>query len=92
MAKTWIIRTPKNTTKLLKRLDSSAKKRYDSLLADFENCEDPSKLGNLEIIKGVKVYVARLNISYRVIYYVIRPDKTIVILAIGDHKEVFGKD
>ncbi|MGD9533428.1 MAG: type II toxin-antitoxin system RelE/ParE family toxin [Candidatus Nitrosocosmicus sp.] len=90
--KKWIVKQPKPITKILKRLGSVERSRYLQLLEDFRDSDDPAKFGKLEIIKGVKVYVARLNISYRVVYYIIHPDKTIVILAVGDHKEVGLKE
>lgn len=92
MAKTWIIKEPDNINKILSRLGAIERKRYDDLLAEFEKCEDPRKLGKLYIIKGKRVFAARLNKSYRIIYFVIRPDNTIIILAVGDHKETGLKE
>lgn len=92
MAKNWIIKEPPNINKILRRLGSIERKRYDFLLDDFENCEDPTKLGVIEKFKGVKLYVSRLNDSYRVKYIVNRKERFVIILSIGDHKEVGLKE
>ena len=88
MAK-WIIREPRNIKKIIKRLGSPEKKRYISLLEDFRNSEDPAKFAQeTEMLGSTKIFIARLNNSYRTKYTILRADNIIIILSVGDHKEV----
>jgi mRNA-degrading endonuclease RelE of RelBE toxin-antitoxin system len=55
--------------------------------------EDPTFAATFK--KGTKyghVYVTELSSSYRLAYTVNYNTKTIEIVRVGDHKEVYGKD
>lgn len=92
MDKQWIIREPKNIKKILSRLGKPEKKRYFELIKDFKY-RHPKSLAQEEIsYKGVKVYIARLNDSYRVKYTLDPEENVIAILSIGKHSDVGLKE
>lgn len=92
MATKWQVRWVQTIKKSLKHLGLNQAKQFYRLIDHFENCEDPAKLGTIEFLKGSKIYVARLNDSFRVVYTFDRVKKIVIILAVGKHGQVGSKE
>ncbi len=75
-----------------KKLSSQLQKQTEDAILALVKSESPAELGVTK--KGkYKGYLAyELNQSYRLIYKVINPQKIILLIVVGDHKSVYGKD
>jgi hypothetical protein len=74
------------------RLGKPEKRKYFELIKDFRD-RDPKSLAQEELnFKGVKLYIARLNDSYRVKYTLYPEENIIAILSIGRHRNVGLKE
>ena len=74
--------------KQYRNLDSFVKKLVERALTDILNSDSPYELGEFKKHSNTCTY--RLNKSNRLMYKVY-PDR-IVLLAVGDHKAVYGSD
>lgn len=88
----WDVEEPENFEKEFKRLGSDVKKAYLARVSDLVHSKDPRALGVLKVTKYGPAYVIRLNDSFRLVYTVDFPNHVILIVKIGDHKQVYGKD
>ena len=89
----WKIQATKGFSKYLKSLSAEELKRFKELVKSLENTQDPKTLGEL---KGNKKYgrcfVADVSSSCRLAYRINVSERTILLVRVGDHKEVYGKD
>jgi addiction module RelE/StbE family toxin len=76
----------------VKKLGPEEVQRFDKAIKDLTLSEEPTKMGRPK--KGVwhGYYSYDLGRSHRLIYRVFPKEKIIQIAAIGDHKQVYGKD
>ncbi len=75
-----------------KKLSSQLQKQTDDAILTLAKSESPRDLGipKKGKFKGYLAY--ELGRSYRLIYKVINPQKIILLIVVGDHKTVYGKD
>lgn len=74
--------------KQYRKLDLSVKRLVERALTDMLDSDSPHELGEFKRHSNTCTY--RLNKSNRLMYKVY-PDR-IVLLAVGDHKAVYGSD
>jgi mRNA-degrading endonuclease RelE of RelBE toxin-antitoxin system len=85
----WSIDVPEG---LESKLDRTVLKSYLSQIQLMIRSEDPRKYGKWKQTKYGPAFVSELNKSYRMAYMVYFNTKTIRIIRVGDHKQVYGKD
>lgn len=61
-------------------------------LESLQVARDPGRLGDIKLGPLNGVYGTRLSRSVRLLYLVDHAAQVIRLLAIGDHKEVYGRD
>ena len=87
----WKISKPDNfERKQVRLLPKSAARKLQSVMVDMLHSNDPRQFGIWKDTKHGPAYVADLNDSYRLAYRI--DNDTIIIIKVGDHKEVYGKD
>jgi addiction module RelE/StbE family toxin len=59
---------------------------------ELSNSDDPGKLGLPKKGRWSGYYAYDLGRSHRLIYKVLYKEKIILIVAVGDHRQVYGKD
>jgi mRNA-degrading endonuclease RelE of RelBE toxin-antitoxin system len=89
----WGIDETEHIAKQFKKLGSVEKKRYCEEVSRLSLSEDPTT--GAEFVptrRHLKCWVLRLTKSYRLAYRVDHANKTIQLVSVGDHKEIYGKD
>jgi mRNA-degrading endonuclease RelE of RelBE toxin-antitoxin system len=90
----WKVDEPESVLKRYKKLGSTEKKQYKETVKSLMLSENPTR--NAEFVptrKHGRCWVLRLTGSYRLAYRVYwPPNKIIQLIAVGDHKEILGKD
>jgi len=88
----WQIERTRLFATSYRKLSSELQKKTDDAILTLAKSESPTDLGILK--KGkFKGYLAyELGRSYRLIYKVINQQKIILLIVVGDHKSVYGKD
>jgi mRNA-degrading endonuclease RelE of RelBE toxin-antitoxin system len=84
----WQIDVPDNVSRQYKKLGPIEQKHYRSAIKDLGLARDPRRVGKYE---DNGCYSYRLTKSSRLIYRVFRGERVIQLVAVGDHKEVYGK-
>ncbi len=89
----WHIDEPEHVSKQFRKLGSAEKKQYRETVRNLASEEHPNNFGEfVPTKKHGKCWVTRITNSYRLAYRVYQDTKIIQIVAVGDHKEIFGKD
>ena len=90
----WIIRSNPALEKKLKRLKSNAVlvKACRKVVDRLSESEDPTRLGKRLHGRYADHYECRLPGSYRLVYGVDWAAHRVVLVNVGDHKELFGRD
>ncbi len=65
---------------------------YRQAIINLGNSEDPTTLGERKHGRFKYCYSFKLTKSYRLLYRVFIEEKIIQLIALGDHKELFGHD
>lgn len=92
MSAKWQIRETDEVLRQFKKLGDQQKKQYREAVKTLANSDDPRKLGTFKRGKKYVAYYYELGRSFRLIYQVINEEMVILLLDVGDHKEVYGKD
>ncbi len=92
MSSKWQVRETDQVARQFKKLDDQQKKRYREAVKTLANSDDPRTLGTFKRGKRYAAYYYELDRSFRLVYQVINEEMIILLLAVGDHKEVYGKD
>lgn len=72
--------------------DHNVLKALDELLNTLQVAPDPRRLGDRKFGRLEGVYGAKLSKSVRLLYVVDYDARQIKLLAIGNHKETYGRD
>ncbi len=89
----WSIQTPDGFERILKkRLGPEEINRYRKAILELSNSDDPGKIGRPKKGPWSGYHVYGLGRSHRLIYKVLYKEKIVMIVAVGDHKQVYGKD
>jgi mRNA-degrading endonuclease RelE of RelBE toxin-antitoxin system len=89
----WDVLYPDSWKKRVKALPHHTQKKLLSFMKKIILERDPTLAATFK--KGTKyghVYVVRLSDSHRLAYTVNYNTKTITIMRVGNHKQVYGKD
>ena len=92
MSAKWQIRETAQVLRQFKRLGDQQKKRYREAVKTLASSDDPRKLGTFKRGKKYSAYYYELGRSLRLVYQVINEEMVIMLLDVGDHKVVYGKD
>ncbi len=65
---------------------------YKQAIIDLTDAVDPTTLGERKHGRFKFCYSYNLTKSYRLLYRVFFEEKIIQLIALGDHKELFGRD
>jgi mRNA-degrading endonuclease RelE of RelBE toxin-antitoxin system len=84
----WQIDEPDHVFRQYKKLGPTEQKHYHNAMKDLGLAKDPRRVGKYE---DNGCYSYRLTKSSRLIYRVFVREKAIQLVAVGDHKEVYGK-
>jgi addiction module RelE/StbE family toxin len=88
----WQIRETDQVLRQFKKLGDQQRKRYREAIKTLASSDDPRKLGTFKRGKKYAAYYYELGRSFRIVYQVINEEMIILLLDVGDHKEVYGKD
>lgn len=91
----WTIQSADSSIdKKLKKLRSNKEliQNYKQAILDLTNSDDPTILGERKHGRFKYCYSYNLTKSYRLLYRVFFKENIIQLIAIGDHKELFGRD
>jgi mRNA-degrading endonuclease RelE of RelBE toxin-antitoxin system len=89
----WQIRRVEDFSKYLKKLGSDELNLFKQHVKDLTEENDPTRLGEfVPTRRHGRCWILRLNKSYRLAYRVDFNNNIILLVAVGDHKEIFGKD
>lgn len=92
MSAKWQIRETDQVLRQFKKLGEKQKKQYREAIKTLASSDDPRKLGTFKRGKKYSAYYYELGRSFRLVYQVINDEMVILLLDVGDHKEVYGKD
>ncbi|MGI0014904.1 MAG: type II toxin-antitoxin system RelE family toxin [Nitrososphaera sp.] len=92
MAARWQIRETDQVLRQFKKLGDLQKKQYREAIKTLASSGDPRKLGTFKRGKKYSAYYYELGRSFRLVYLVINEEMLILLLDLGDHKQVYGKD
>jgi mRNA-degrading endonuclease RelE of RelBE toxin-antitoxin system len=89
----WQIDESEDVVKQFKKLGSFEKTKYREIVRQLASDEHPRRFGEfVPTKKHGKCWTTRLTKSCRLAYRVYEDIKTIQLVYVGDHKEVYGKD
>ncbi len=88
----WTIQANPDFYRQLKKLGPEELRRFDQAVNDLTLSEDPGKIGLPKKGHWSGYYAYNLGRSHRLIYKVLYKEKIVLIVAVGDHKQVYGKD
>ncbi len=88
----WFIERTKLFQNSYKKLSSELQKKTDNAIITLAKSEYPTKVGIPKKGKYKGYFAYEINRSYRLIYKVINPQQIILLVVVGDHKSVYGKD
>lgn len=86
------IRETDQVLRQFKKLGDQQKKRYRKAIRTLAGSDDPRRLGTFKRGKKYAAYYYELGKSFRLVYQIINEEMVILLLDVGDHKEVYGKD
>jgi mRNA-degrading endonuclease RelE of RelBE toxin-antitoxin system len=87
----WQIRETDQVLRQFKKLGERQRKQYREAVETLASSDDPRKLGTFKRGKKYAAYYYELDRSFRLVYQVIH-DEMVILLLIGDHEKVYGKD
>ncbi len=92
MSGKWQIRETDQVLRQFKKLGEPQKKQYREAIKTLANSDDPRRLGTFKRGKKCAAYYYELGRSLRLVYQVVDEEMVILLLDVGDHKEVYGRD
>lgn len=93
MTTPWTVRASSTAKRQLKKLKGSTKyELFAKAVTELATSEDPVALGTFKHLSSLRCYAYNVTGSFRLLYSVDRENKIIMLHAVGDHKEVYGKD
>lgn len=88
----WVTQQTKSFKKSYKKLSSQLQKQTDNAIINLATSKNPTDLGKPKLGKFKGYFAYEIGKSYRLIYKVINPQHIILLIVVGDHKLVYGKD
>jgi mRNA-degrading endonuclease RelE of RelBE toxin-antitoxin system len=65
---------------------------FEKAIRELEQSDDPTTLGTFKQGTNLRCYAYNVTKSLRLLYTIDREGHLIVIIALGDHKQLYGKD
>jgi mRNA-degrading endonuclease RelE of RelBE toxin-antitoxin system len=65
---------------------------FDKVIHELQMSDDPTSRGTFKSLGDIRCYSYHVTRSLRLLYSVDRQQNLIIILGVGDHKAVYGKD
>ena len=78
--------------KIKKYKSSQVLKRYLAFVAELKIAEDPALMGRPKTGKYKNCFGCHLTKSVSMIYKLSRDNRTVYVLDVGDHKELYMRD
>jgi addiction module RelE/StbE family toxin len=88
----WTIYYSKTFHKQRLKLDSEIRKKVDVAISDLQSSNDPTKLGEPKLGSLKNCFAYEIGNKYRIIYSVNKLEIVVLLLKVGKHKDVYGKD
>ncbi|MDF2738499.1 MAG: hypothetical protein K0S93_2360 [Nitrososphaeraceae archaeon] len=88
----WNFSKPSDFQDQVFALPTDFRKVLGRKMNELAYSEFPNKIGDKKITKYGEIFTIDVNDSYRLAFSVDFLTKTITIIRLGDHKEVYGKD
>ncbi len=88
----WKIHYSKTFEKQYSKLSSELSRRVHSAIKELESSDDPMKLGELKQGSLKNCFAYEIGNKYRIIYAVYKAEIVILLLRVGKHKDVYGRD
>lgn len=89
---TWILRSSPTFLKQRKKYEHTTyNERIRQALRNLQGSSNPRKLGTFKHAAKYTAYYYELDKSFRLVYNVLDDESVILLLDVGDHKQVYGK-
>jgi addiction module RelE/StbE family toxin len=88
----WKVYLSKTFEKQYSKLSSEISERVDSAINELESSDDPTKLGEPKQGSLKNCFAYEIGNKYRIVYTVYKTEIAILLLKVGKHKDVYGKD
>jgi addiction module RelE/StbE family toxin len=88
----WKIQYSKTFEKQYSKLSSELSQRVQSAINELESSDDPMKLGEPKQGSLKNCFAYDIGRKYRIIYNVCKIEIVVLLLKVGKHKDVYGKD
>jgi mRNA-degrading endonuclease RelE of RelBE toxin-antitoxin system len=92
LAARWQVRETDRVLRQFRKLGERQKKQYRVAIKNLAGSDDPRKLGIFKRGKKYSAYYYELDRSFRLVYQVVNEEMVILLLDVGDHKDVYDKD
>lgn len=88
----WNIHLSKTFEKQYSKLSLEISQRVQSAIQELVSSDDPTKLGEPKQGHLKNCFAYEIGKQYRIIYSVNKAEIMILLLKVGKHKDVYGKD
>lgn len=88
----WEIYYSKTFLKQYSKLNSEIKQRVQIAINDLRSSNDPMKLGEPKQGHLKNCFGYEIGNKYRIVYTVYKTQIAVLLLRVGKHKDVYGKD
>jgi addiction module RelE/StbE family toxin len=88
----WEIYYSKTFLKQYPKLNSEIKLRVQNAINELKSSIDPTKLGEPKQGDLKNCFAYEVGNKYRIVYTVYKTEIAILLLKVGKHKDVYGKD
>ena len=88
----WRIERTGRFVRCYVRLPSQMRRRVDEAVLQLAESENPADAGVPKRGRFKGYFAYEIGRSYRLIYRVIDRQKIVLLVVVGDHKSVYGKD
>jgi addiction module RelE/StbE family toxin len=88
----WKTHLSKTFEKQYSKLSSEISQRVQLAIKELESSDDPTRLGEPKQGALKNCFAYEIGNKYRIIYSVNKQEIVILLLKVGKHKDVYGKD
>ena len=88
----WRIERTSRFVRCYVRLPSQVRRRVDEAILQLAESENPADAGVLKRGRFKGYFAYEIGRSYRLIYRVVSRQKIVLLVVVGDHKSVYGRD
>ena len=88
----WRIERTNQFIRCYVKLPSQMRRRVDEAILQLAESENPADAGIPKKGRFKGYFAYEIGRSYRLIYRVVNRQKIVLLVVVGDHKSVYGKD